>query len=108
MGSDFLRAYWAFICFTQGFNLVAAAICLISTYLILRACQVERIQALTGIATLGANPIFIILSASFMTDVPFLACLSSVSLCFARYLIDKSAPWLLMATLLSGLAMVFV
>jgi hypothetical protein len=49
----------------------AALVGLCGFYLLLRALGVERRHAVLGTALLGLNPVFFILSATFMTDVPF-------------------------------------
>ena len=75
-----------------GFSFVAlrwstsslAAIGLCGLYLLLRRLDVPRREALLGAGTLGVYRIFRMLSATFMTDVPFvsvtiLACYAAVT-----------------------------
>src|SRR2546428_12307485 len=54
---------------------VLGLLCLCGLYLLLRELGIPRRDALIGTGTLGVNPIFAILSYSFMTDIPFLAAL---------------------------------
>jgi hypothetical protein len=75
-----------------GFSLAALRVSTLVTglvacgglYLILRDSGTPRSLALLGALTLAANPAFAVLSASFMTDVPFTACVTLSLLCYTR------------------------
>lgn len=79
---DFAHVLWgALFCLPFGFSFtalrvstwVAALLGLCGFHLLLRALGVDRRRAALGTALLGLNPVFFILSATFMTDVPFVA-----------------------------------
>ncbi|MBM4245839.1 MAG: glycosyltransferase family 39 protein [Deltaproteobacteria bacterium] len=69
----------ALFCVPAGFSFtalrmstwVAALLGLCGFHLLLRALGIERRGAALGTALLGLNPVFFVLSATFMTDVPF-------------------------------------
>ena len=65
-------------------TLVMGAVACAALYVMLRDFEIPRAVALTGALTLAANPAFVVLSASFMTDVPFLACATLSLLCYTR------------------------
>jgi 4-amino-4-deoxy-L-arabinose transferase-like glycosyltransferase len=65
-------------------TLVAGFVACAGLYLMLRDLERPRSVALAGALTLGANPAFVVLSASFMTDVPFAACTTLSLLCYGR------------------------
>jgi hypothetical protein len=65
-------------------TLVLGLVACAATYLMLRDLRVPRAVALVGALTLAVNPVFVVLSASFMTDVPFTACTTLALLCYAR------------------------
>ena len=84
----FVQAYWgALFCLPFGFSFTALRISTlvlggvgpIAQYLLLRDLGARRPAALVGGLTLAANPLYLGLSASFMTDVPFTA-LATVAL----------------------------
>lgn len=79
---NFAHVLWgALFCVPFGFSFVAlrvstwtaALLGLCALHLLLRALGVERRSALLGTALLGLNPVFFVLAATFMTDVPFVA-----------------------------------
>jgi len=53
-------------------------------YLTLRELGAPRSHALFGAMGLAMNPVFVLLSASFMTDVPFVAFSALALLCYVR------------------------
>lgn len=53
-------------------------------YLTLRELGATRSRALFGAMGLAMNPLFVLLSASFMTDVPFVAFSALALLCYVR------------------------
>lgn len=55
-------------------------------------------------AVLAVYPIFFILSFTFMTDVPFVACMIAASLAFVLALRQQSTGWLTLAALFMGLS----
>src|SRR5262249_47520238 len=73
----------ALFCLPFGFSFTALRVStwvlalssLCGLYLTLRDLGVSRRDSLLGTASLGLYPIFFILSFTFMTDVPFVACL---------------------------------
>ncbi len=82
-----MQALWgALFCLPVGFSfttlristLVAGLIGLIATYGLMRQIGARRSVALFATWTVGANPVFICSSFSFMTDTPFI-CLLTVS-----------------------------
>ena len=109
-----VQAWWgALFCLPAGFSFVALRIstwvaalaCLWILYLLLRELDVGRKGALLGVATLGSNPIFFVLSISFMTDIPFLAAMLATVLAFHRAVMRRQERWLWAATVLAALAM---
>ena len=65
-------------------TLVAGLVACGGLYVMLRDLEKPRDVALAGALTLAANPSFVVLSASFMTDVPFAACTTLSLLCYTR------------------------
>jgi len=53
-------------------------------YLILRELGARQPVALLGALSVAANPAVLLLSSSFMTDVPFVACTLMALLCYVR------------------------
>ncbi|HZS08532.1 MAG TPA: glycosyltransferase family 39 protein [Blastocatellia bacterium] len=51
-------------------------------YLTLRELDLDRHRSLAGALLLAANPVFFVLSFSFMTDVPFLSLMNLAMLCY--------------------------
>ena len=61
-----------------------AAVASAALYLILRELEAAPRVALLGALTMAANPTFLLLSSSFMTDVPFVAFTLLALLCYVR------------------------
>jgi hypothetical protein len=74
------------------FVLAVASLC--ALYLLLRALNVRRSSALCSVAVLAVYPIFFSLSFTFMTDVPFIACVIAASLALVLALNGQSTAWL--------------
>lgn len=53
-------------------------------YLILRELGARPAVALLGALSVAANPVVLLLSSSFMTDIPFVACTLMALLCYIR------------------------
>ncbi|HUS15961.1 MAG TPA: glycosyltransferase family 39 protein [Chloroflexia bacterium] len=82
-----------------------AAVALVAFYGLARLLGVTPGGALLGTVLLGVNPMFVHLSYSFMTDVPFLALVLTACYCYVRGLeAPRPLAWLLAAGILSGLA----
>jgi hypothetical protein len=95
-GFSFVALRWS------TFTLAAAALC--GMYFLLRQLDAGRKKALAGTATFGVYPIFAILSASFMTDVPFVSITVLASYAAVTALRYHSTRWLVVATILGSLA----
>jgi len=65
---------------TLALSLLAAC----ALYLILRELEARPPVALLGALTVAANPVVLLLSSSFMTDVPFVAATLMALLCYTR------------------------
>lgn len=65
---------------TLAWSLVASG----ALYFILRELEATRPVALLGALSVAANPVFLLLSSSFMTDVPFVGCTLMALLCYIR------------------------
>jgi hypothetical protein len=65
---------------TLALSLVATC----ALYLILRELEARPRVALLGALTVAANPVVLLLSSSFMTDVPFVAVTLMALLCYIR------------------------
>jgi hypothetical protein len=65
---------------TFGLSLVGCC----ALYMILRELEARPSAALLGALTVAANPVVLLLSSSFMTDVPFVACTLMALLCYIR------------------------
>jgi hypothetical protein len=65
---------------TLAFALLASC----ALYLILRELEASPRIALLGALTVAANPVVLLLSSSFMTDVPFVGCTLMALLCYIR------------------------
>ena len=75
-------------------TLLLAGACIVATYLLARQLRATRGIALLAALVLAANPLFVILAHSFMTDVPTLALMLYALLAFARALQTGSrAAW---------------
>jgi hypothetical protein len=84
------------------FVLAVASLC--GLYLLLRELNVCRVSALFGVAVLAVYPIFFILSFTFMTDVPLIACFITASLALVLALHRQSTAWLAAAAALIALS----
>ncbi|HEY8518191.1 MAG TPA: glycosyltransferase family 39 protein [Candidatus Binatia bacterium] len=73
---------------------VAAVLGLCALQLLLRELGVARRDAFLGTALVAANPVFVVLATTFMTDVPMVAALLWASLCFVVALRRRSDAWL--------------
>jgi 4-amino-4-deoxy-L-arabinose transferase-like glycosyltransferase len=73
-------------------------------YGLMRALEIRPGAALFGAAILMLNPVYLHLSYSFMTDVPFLALLLAAALCVVRGVQGDDDARLLIAMLLTALA----
>jgi hypothetical protein len=65
-------------------TLVLALVASGALYLILRELETPPRLALFGALSMAANPVFLLLSSSFMTDVPFVAFTLLALLCYVR------------------------
>ena len=65
-------------------TLVLALVGCGALYLILRELEASPRVALLGALSVAANPVFFLLSSSFMTDVPFVALTLLALLCYVR------------------------
>lgn len=88
-----VQTLWgALFCLPFGFSFTALRVAtwvtgllgLWGMYLLLRDQGVTRRDALLGTACLGAYPIYFVLSFTFMTDVPLVACTIWATLAFFR------------------------
>jgi hypothetical protein len=70
----------------RGSTLVMSCAGLLFTYLALRYVQTSRWVAVLGTLTLAFNPIYFVLSNTFMTDVPFTALLIGAAFFLFRHL----------------------
>ena len=80
-------------------TLFLAAIALFAFYALARTVDVSPGGALLGTALLGFNPLFVHLSYSFMTDVPFLALVLLACLCYVRGCQTQGVAWLVLGSL---------
>jgi len=80
---------------------------LIATYFLLRSLRPPTWLALLGTLTLAVNPLYLPLSLTFMTDVPFVA-LSLISIAFLAYGLRDSGRWRLALGFLSMLLALLV
>ncbi|MBI3548848.1 MAG: glycosyltransferase family 39 protein [Elusimicrobia bacterium] len=105
-------AWGALFCLPRGFShsalrlstLVLAWVALALLYLIARRLRLSPKSALASSLALLACPLFLLLSFTFMTDVPFLAASLLAGYCFLRSVQDESGGWLLAASLASAWA----
>ena len=113
---NFAQILWGWIfCLPTGFSFVAlrastfvlALTGLCAFYMLLRDLNVSRRDALMGVAVLGFNPVFFVLSFTFMTDIPFLAATIVAAWAFVRALRERSDWWLAAAAVL-GIAAICV
>jgi Dolichyl-phosphate-mannose-protein mannosyltransferase len=99
------QAYWgALFAWPVGFSFTAlrfsslslGLIGALALYTTLRAVGATRAVALLGATVLATNPVYLNLSNTFMTDVPFL-CLTLLALKFMIRGLDDTAAWPLAA-----------
>lgn len=99
---------WGWLsCLPFGFSFVALQVStwllaiagLCGLYLLLRDLDVPRGDALLGAATLGTYPVFAVLGATFMTDVPFVSLTILATAAMVRALQRSSTRWLVAASL---------
>jgi 4-amino-4-deoxy-L-arabinose transferase-like glycosyltransferase len=111
--ANLAQVLWgALFCLPFGFSFSALRVStsvlavggLCSFYLLLRELDVGRREALLGAATLGLNPIFFMLSFTFMTDVPFLAVMTACAAAMVRGIRRESSAWLIVAIILGSIA----
>ena len=111
---NFVQVLWgALYCLPFGFAFTAlrvstavlAVFGLCCFYLLLRELDLGRREALAGTATLGLNPVFFILSWTFMTDVPFVAVMIAATLAMTRALRGKASGWLTVAVIFACLGL---
>jgi 4-amino-4-deoxy-L-arabinose transferase-like glycosyltransferase len=97
----------ALFCLPFGFSLsalrvstwVLGVLALCALYLLVRECGGARRSALMAAALLGFYPIFLILSPTFMTDVPFLAAMLWSAWLFVRALLRRRVALVWLAAL---------
>ncbi len=111
--ANVVQVLWgALFCLPVGFSFsalrastwVLSTSGLVALYLLLRHVGVGRRGALIGTATLGLNPIYFMLSASFMTDVPLVALMTWSMLAMVLAVARRSDGWLAAAALFAALA----
>lgn len=109
----FAQAYWgALFCLPSGFSFTALRAStgvlggagIIATWLLLRELGARRPLAFAGALTLAVNPLYLDLSASFMTDVPFTAAVTASLWLYVRGVRRGAAATLGAAFVLAGLA----
>ena len=110
---NFAHILWgALFCVPFGFSFVAlrvstwvaALLALCALHLLLRELGVARRDAFLGTAVLGLNPIFFMLAATFMTDVPFLAAFLWATFALVAAIERRSDRWLAVFVVLSSVA----
>lgn len=110
---NFAQVLWgALFCLPLGFSFVvlrlstwvAALLALCGFHLLLQELGVPRRESLLGVALLGLNPVFFILSATFMTDVPFVAASLWATFALLAALRRRSDRWLVAFAVLASLA----
>ncbi|MBI4486394.1 MAG: glycosyltransferase family 39 protein, partial [Acidobacteria bacterium] len=87
----------ALFCLPFGFSLTAlrvstwtlGVLALCASYLLVSECGGTRRSALMAAAVLGFYPVFLIMSPTFMTDVPFVAAMLWSALLFVRALLRR-------------------
>lgn len=83
---------------------VLAALGCAALYLTLRELELDRERSLLGALALAANPVFFLLSFSFMTDVPFLSMMNLALLCYLTGLKRDRPVWLWVGGLFAAAA----
>lgn len=102
-GALFAKVFFLNYASLRASTLVLALVCLGGLYFLLRRVSVDDREAGSGALLLAANPIFLLLSLSYMTDVPYLAWTLMALVCFVRA--DKKGDgWLLAAAAFSTAA----
>ncbi|QGZ53960.1 hypothetical protein [Paraburkholderia acidiphila] len=100
------QTYWgALFCLPFGFShtalrvssLAAAAIALVALALLLQDARCDRRKTIVATLVLGLNPIWLVLSVSFMTDIEFAAYSIVATAFFCRYLRSRNGLTLLAA-----------
>jgi hypothetical protein len=81
-GSAFVRVFGFSFGVLRISTIILAIIGCMALYLTLRELEFDRWRSLLGALVLAANPVFFVLSFSFMTDVPFLAMMNLAVLCY--------------------------
>ena len=102
----------ALFCIPFGFSFAAlrastfvlSLSCQLALYHLLRDAGVSRRDARIGTAVLAVNPIFFVLSFSFMTDIPFLAAVLWCAVATARALRRQTNGPFVLALLLACVA----
>jgi hypothetical protein len=87
-------------------TLTLGLVAMVALYLVLRELRSPKHVALLGAFVVATNPMFFLLTSSFMTDVPFMACTMMALLCYVRaasrgqvHLVWWAGFWGLMALL---------
>lgn len=83
---------------------VLSFITVVASYAALREVDFSPWQSLAGAGLLLVNPAFVLLSYSFMTDIPFLAWYSLAFWAYLRGLRRESVRWIGLGSLFAGLA----
>jgi 4-amino-4-deoxy-L-arabinose transferase-like glycosyltransferase len=89
----------------QFSNWLAGASTLCAVYLLAREFYIPRRYALLGAAMLGACPLFVVLSLSFMTDVPSLAATTWGMYAFVCAIRKTSDRWFIASIIFASLGM---
>ena len=84
------------------FVLATASLC--GLYLLLRELELPRATALFSVLVLAVYPIFFILSFTFMTDLPLIACFIAATLSLVLALRRQSTGWLVAASVFIALS----
>lgn len=111
--SLFAHVWWgALFSLPAGFSFAAvnlstfvlSFITIAASYLALRELSFSRQASLMGAGVLLVNPAFLLLSYSYMTDVPFLAWFTLAVWCYLRGLRLKDWRWLALGSLFATLS----
>ena len=111
--ANLAQVLWgALFCLPFGFSFAALRVStavlaiggLCAFYLLLRELDVGRRGALLGTATLALNPIFFVLSWTFMTDVPFIVVMVASAAAAVRGFRLESRAWMIAAIVVGCLA----
>lgn len=82
-------------------TLVLSLVSTSSLYLFLRTLNLDRVLSLCGALTVALNPVYLNLSYTFMTDVPFIAFLLLSLICYAQGLTRNSHAGVLVGSVLA-------